>query len=163
MISQGSVEADTESTSPSEPMEYTGFELVSAWANGSIRPPAMADVMPFTLLPPQEGEVTLRARPEARFSNPMKTMHGGWIMTMLDTAMALAAQTTLAPGEACPSHETTTKFIRPILAESGEMKVIGRVLSRGQMVITLEGRVEDAGGRLHAHGTSTCLIVRSRP
>jgi acyl-coenzyme A thioesterase PaaI-like protein len=43
------------------------------------------------------------------------------------------------------------------------MHVIGHVVSRGRTVITLEGRVEDADGRLHAHGTSTCLIVRRKP
>ena len=84
-------------------------------------------------------------------------------MTMLDTVMALAAQTTLSPGETCPSHETTAKFVRPIFADSGEMHVTGHVVSRGRTVITLEGRIEDAEGRLHAHGTSTCLIVRGKP
>jgi uncharacterized protein (TIGR00369 family) len=77
--------------------------------------------------------------------------------------MALAAQTTLAAGEICPSHETSAKFVRPISIDSGVMHVIGHVVSRGRTVITLEGRVEDADGRLHAHGTSTCLIVRRKP
>ena len=54
-------------------------------------------------------------------------------------------------------------FVRPIFIDSGEMHAIGRVISRGRTVITLEGRIEDAEGRLHAHGTSTCLIVRGKP
>ena len=83
-------------------------------------------------------------------------------MTMLDTAMSLAAQTTLSPGEICPSHETSAKFVRPITAYSGEMRVIGLVVSRGRSVITLEGRIEDSQGRLHAHGNSTCLIVGAK-
>jgi acyl-coenzyme A thioesterase PaaI-like protein len=33
------------------------------------------------------------------------------------------------------------------------------VISRGRTVITVEGRIEDDGGKLYAHGTSTCLIV----
>ena len=84
-------------------------------------------------------------------------------MTMLDTAMALAAQTTLSPGEICPSHETSVKFVRPISIDSGVMHVVGHVVSRGRSVITLEGRIEDAEGRLHAHGTSTCLVVSRKP
>jgi uncharacterized protein (TIGR00369 family) len=123
----------------------------------------MAETFPFTLLPPEEGKVGLRAIPEPRFCNLTNTIHGGWIMTMLDTAMALAAQTTLAAGEISPSHETSAKFVRPISIDSGVMHVIGHVVSRGRTVITLEGRVEDADGRLHAHGTSTCVIVRRTP
>lgn len=146
----------------SELRGYSGLELVAGLAAGSIRPPPMAETLPFTLLPPEEGKVRLLATPEPRFCNLTNTVHGGWIMTMLDTAMALAAQTTLSPGETCPSHETTAKFVRPIFVDSGVMHVIGRVVSRGRTVITLEGRIEDAQGRLHAHGTSTCLVVSGR-
>lgn len=141
----------------------SGLEFVAGLANGSIPRPPMAETLPFTLLPPEEGRIRLLATPERRFCNLTNTVHGGWIMTMLDTVMALAAQTTLAPGEACPSHETTAKFVRPILADSGELQVSGHVISRGRTVITLEGRIEDAQGRLHAHGTSTCLVVGRRP
>ena len=147
----------------SESTGYSGLEFVERLADGSIRPPSMAETFPFTLIPPEEGKVALRAATEPRFRNLTKTVHGGWIMTMLDTAMALAAQTTLSPGETCPSHETSAKFVRPISIDSGVMHVIGRVVSRGRTVITLEGRIEDAEGRLHAHGTSTCLVVRRKP
>jgi uncharacterized protein (TIGR00369 family) len=141
----------------------SGLELVARLADGSIRRPPMAETLPFTLLPPEEGKVELRATPEPRFCNLTNTIHGGWIMTMLDSVMWLTALTTLAPGETCPSHETTAKFVRPIFAGSGEMRVIGQVVSRGRSVITLEGRIEDAQGRLHAHGTSTCLVVSRKP
>lgn len=137
----------------------SGLEFVARLAEGSVRRSPMADTLPFTLLAPEKGKVVLLATPEPRFGNLTNTVHGGWIMTMLDTAMALAAQTTLSPGEICPSHETTAKFVRPIFADSGEMRVTGHVVSRGRTVITLEGRIEDAQGRLHAHGTSTCLLV----
>jgi len=142
---------------------WSGLELVARLADGSIRRPPMAATLPFTLLPPEEGKVTLLATPEPRFCNLNNTVHGGWIMTMLDTVMALAAQTTLAPGETCPSHETTAKFVRPIFADSGEVRVSGHVVARGRSVITLEGRIEDAQGRLCAHGTSTCLVVGRKP
>jgi uncharacterized protein (TIGR00369 family) len=141
----------------------SGFELVAGLADGSIRRPSMAETLPFTLLAPEEGKVELMATPELRFCNLTNPVHGGWIMTMLDTAMSLAAQTTLSPGEICPSHETTAKFVRPVFADSGEMRVVGRVVSRSRTVITLEGRIEDSQGKLHAHGTSTCLIVRKQP
>jgi uncharacterized protein (TIGR00369 family) len=120
----------------------------------------MAETLPFSLLAPAEGEVELRAQPERRFLNLMNIIHGGWLMTMLDTAMGLAAQSVLAAGEVCPTHETSVKFVRPITVDSGELRVLGSVISRGRTVITLEGRIEDEAGKLYAHGSSTCLIVR---
>lgn len=137
----------------------SGLELVAGLADGSIHPPPMAETLPFTLLPPETGKVRLLAAPEPRFCNLTNTLHGGWIMTMLDTVMSLAAQTTLSAGENCPSHETAVKFVRPVFIDSDIMYVTGEVISRGRTVVTLEGRVEDAQNRLYAHGTSTCLIV----
>jgi uncharacterized protein (TIGR00369 family) len=141
---------------------YSGLELVAGLADGTISRPSMAETLPFTLLPPEEGKVRLVATPEARFYNLTNTIHGGWIMTMLDTAMSLAAQTTLSPGEGCPSHETTAKFVPPMSVASGAMHAIGQVVSRGRTIITLEGRIEDAEGRLYAHGTSTCVVASRR-
>ena len=155
--------APSATVSISELAGWSGLEFVARLADGSIRRPPMAETLPFALLPPEEGKVGLLATPEPRFCNLTNTVHAGWIMTMLDTAMALAAQTTLLPGETCLSHETTAKFVRPIFADSGEMHLIGHVVSRGRTVITLESRIQDAQGRLHAHGTSTCLIVGRKP
>jgi hypothetical protein len=54
------------------------------------------------------------------------------------------------------------KFVRPRFIDSGILQVTGHVVSRGRTVITLEGRI-NAQGRLHAHGTSTCLVVSRKP
>lgn len=155
-------EARSATVSISELAGCSGLELVARLADGSMRRPPMAETLPFTLLPPEEGKVGLVAIPEPRFCNLTNTVHGGWIMTMLDTAMSLAAQTTLSPGEACPSHETTAKFVRPMSVASGAMHVIGQVVSRGRTIITLEGKIEDTEGRLYAHGTSTCVVASRR-
>jgi uncharacterized protein (TIGR00369 family) len=141
----------------------SGLEFVARLADESIRRPPMAETLPFTLLLPEEGKAKLLATPEPRFLNLTNAVHGGWIITMLNTAMSLAAHAQLSPGETCPSHETTAKFVRPMFGASGVIRVLGRVVSRGRTVITLQGRIEDDEGRLHAHGTSTCLVVSRRP
>ena len=82
---------------------------------------------------------------------------------MLDTAMALAAHTLLQPEEWCPTHETAVKFIRPIVADCGELRISGRVVARSRMIITLEGKIESPTGKVHAHGTSSCVVsLRAR-
>jgi uncharacterized protein (TIGR00369 family) len=137
MTMNSPTEARSATVSISELAGCSGLELVKRLADGSVGRPPMAEMLPFTLLPPEEGKVGLLATPEPRFCNLTNTVHGGWIMTMLDTAMALAAQTTLSPSEACPSHETSAKFVRPISVGSGVMHVVGHVVSRGRTVITL--------------------------
>lgn len=156
----GIQESTGEPTRPAQIGLISGLEYVTMLSGGALPRPPMAEILPFTLLPPEEGNAELRAKPEQRFLNTMGTVHGGWIMTMLDTSMALAAHTTLSPGELCPSHETAVKFIRPIAFDCGELRITGDVISRGRTLVTLEGRIEGMQGKLYAYGTSTCLIIR---
>ncbi len=86
--------------------ELMGLEFVKLLAEGRLPRPPMAELLPFTLLPPQAGTARLKAFPENRFLNTLRTVHGGWSMTMLDTAMALAAHSVLEPAQWRPTHET---------------------------------------------------------
>jgi hypothetical protein len=45
----------------------SGLELIAKLADGSIRRPPMAEILPFTLLPPEEGKVGLLAARAALF------------------------------------------------------------------------------------------------
>ena len=153
-------EADKSQRSPGGLPQLTGLAIVERLADGNFNPPPMVKLLPFTLLRPEPGKIELQATPDERILNLTNTVHGGWIMMMLDTAMSLAALTTLEPDEVGPTHETSVKFVRPISADTGQLRVLGRVLSRGRSVITLEGTIEDTRERVMAHGTSTCLIVR---
>ncbi|MEO0501347.1 MAG: PaaI family thioesterase [Pseudomonadota bacterium] len=132
--------------------------------DGSLLMPPIFDVMPAKAHSWEEGVAEFRATPEPRFANPMGSTHGGWIMTMLDTAMAVAAHSTLAKGESYTSTDTSVRFVRPIPINGDELRVTGRVLSRGRKIITVEGRIETIetegdAGKLCATGTSSCMVL----
>jgi acyl-coenzyme A thioesterase PaaI-like protein len=74
-----------------DPGRLAGVEIVRAFADGRLPRRPMAETLPFPLLPPSMGRVELRAVPQTRFLNPMGTVHVGWAMTMLDSAMGLSA------------------------------------------------------------------------
>jgi uncharacterized protein (TIGR00369 family) len=161
MMTEGITRSDgayTATTSRKSDM-LTGLQIVDAIGTGRIAPPPMIGVIPVTLHAWSEGQVELRALPETRFYNHMGMVHGGWSMTVLDTVMGIAALTTLAAGESCPSLDTAVKFVRPISVQLGELRVFGTILSKGRSVITVDSRIEDEAGKLYAHGSSSCLIT----
>lgn len=83
-------------------------------------------------------------------------------MTILDSAMGCAIHSTLAAGEGYTSLETSVNFVRPITLETGRMRCEGKVLHRGGRVATAEGRlIAESTGKLLAHGTTTCLVMKS--
>ncbi|TMD96349.1 MAG: PaaI family thioesterase [Chloroflexi bacterium] len=93
--------------------------------------------------------------------NPIGVVHGGFAMTLLDSAMGCAIHSTLAAGERYTTLEVKSNFVRAITVDTGRVRCEGVVVHRGGTVATAEGRlIAIASGKLLAHGTTTCLIVR---
>jgi uncharacterized protein (TIGR00369 family) len=135
-----------------------GVEFLKGIAAGRYPMPPMSAVIPVAPIEVEVGRAVFRAVPEARFYNPIGSIHGGYAATLLDTAMGCAVHSTLKAGEGYTSLEIKVVFHKPITPETGELRIEGRILSRGARVGAAEGRITDAKGELLASGTTTCLI-----
>lgn len=139
----------------------TGLEFVRAIAEGRLPPPPIAETLGFTIISVEEGKVTFAGEPGEHLYNPIGVVHGGFAMTLLDSAMGCAVQTMLAVGEAYTSVETKVNFVRPITLTTGRVVCEGTLLHRGGTIATGEGRlIAEQGGKLLAHGTTTCLVFK---
>jgi uncharacterized protein (TIGR00369 family) len=87
-------------------------------------------------------------------------VHGGIALTLLDSALGCAIHTLLEAGVSYATLETKANFVRPITVDTGPIRCEGTVVHAGSRVATAEGRLTDAAGKLLAHGTTTCLILR---
>ena len=105
-----------------------------------------------------EGRVVVYLDPGEFHYNPLGTVHGGVLSTMLDTAAACSVHSTLPAGVAYTSLDLNVKFLRPVTVASGRLRCEGSVLSRGRRTALAEARLTDADGRLAAHATSSCLL-----
>ena len=91
----------------------------------------------------------------------MGVAHGGFVATLLDSALGCAINSLMPAGRSFTTLELTINYTRPLRRESGEVRCEARVLHAGNRVATAEGRVVDANGKLYAHGTTTCIIVET--
>ena len=135
-----------------------GASFLRGMIEGRHPGPPFADAMDFDLAEVEEGRVVFVGTPSPRFFNPLGTIHGGWTATILDSAMACAAHSTLKPGEGYTTLEMKLNYVRPVMPDSGSVRCEGRLIHRGNTVVTTEGRLVDARGKLLAHGTETCLV-----
>jgi uncharacterized protein (TIGR00369 family) len=138
-----------------------GLSFLRGIIEGRHPGPPFADAMDFDLAEADEGRVVFIGRPSPRFFNPLGTIHGGWTATILDSAMACAAHSTLKAGEGYTTLEMKLNYVRPVMPESDIVRCEGKLIHRGGSVITSEGRLVDARGRLLAHGTETCMVLRA--
>jgi uncharacterized protein (TIGR00369 family) len=127
---------------------------------GDFAPPTIAATMGFTLVEVEHGFAVFEGEPSARVLNPMGVVHGGWALTLIDSCCGCAGHTTLPAGVGYGTVETKVNFVRPIAPTNGKLRAEGRVLALGRTLITAEGKLIDSKGKLYAHGTSTCMIIR---
>jgi uncharacterized protein (TIGR00369 family) len=138
----------------------TGLELWRAIAAGELPAPPVARLLGFDEIESvEEGRVVFRMPPAEEHLNPLGTVHGGVLTTLLDSAMGCAVHTTLPAGTMYTTLELKVNFVRPALAGGATLRAVGTVVHRGSTVALAEAQITDGeSGKLIAHATSTCLI-----
>jgi uncharacterized protein (TIGR00369 family) len=106
---------------------------------------------------PERGTIHVEFEAREEFLNPIGTVQGGILTAMLDDTMGPAAAALLGGDTFCHTLELKTSFLRP--ARPGKLYGEGRVVHRGRDVVFLEGRLEDADGRLIATASATTRII----
>jgi acyl-CoA thioesterase len=86
-------------------------------------------------------------------------VHGGVVMTALDTACGLAVMT-VNPGKNQVTMELKVNFLEPLTDRS--FHTVGRVIRNGRTAMVAEGEVKDSKGVLCAKGIGTWLILPIR-
>jgi uncharacterized protein (TIGR00369 family) len=145
----------------SEVLSQPGIEFLKGMAAGRYPTPPMSAVIPIAPVEFEVGRAVFRAVPDERFYNPIGSIHGGYASMLLDTVMGCAVHSTLKAGEGYATLEIKIAFHKAIKHDTGELRVEGKIISRGARVGSAEGRVTDAMGELMASGTTTCLIFNA--
>lgn len=136
-----------------------GIDYMKEMIAGRIAPPPIMRLMGFRLKEVGEGLAVFECEPGEQHYNPIGVVHGGLAMTLLDSAMGCCVHTRLPAGVGYTTLEAKVNLVRAITAKTGAIRATGKVIHFGGKTATAEGRLEDASGKLYAHGTTTCIIL----
>jgi uncharacterized protein (TIGR00369 family) len=136
----------------------TGLEYIQALIDGSIPPPPIVNLMNMTAVAAEVGRVTFTCEPNESHYNPIGTVHGGLVCTLLDSVAGCAVQTTLPAGQGYTSLEIKVNYLRPVLATTGTLTAVGVVTKPGRRAAFADCTVTDSQGRLVATASSTLLV-----
>jgi uncharacterized protein (TIGR00369 family) len=137
----------------------SGLELMQLMTSGELPPPPIAETLDFRLVEVDRGRVVFECEPAEFHYNPIGVVHAGLAMTLMDSAMGCAFVTTLDEPVGWTTLEVKSNFTRALTKDTGTVRCVGTVVHPGRTVATTEARLEDAQGRLCAHGTSTILVL----
>jgi uncharacterized protein (TIGR00369 family) len=144
---------------PAEARRMSGREHLQAMLDGRLPTPPIMKTLSFSLTEIGDGFAAFEGDTGPHLLNPLGIVHGGWAMTLIDSAAGCAAHTLIPAGGSYATIETKANFSRPIAADTGRVRAEGRAVGRGRRIISCEARVVDAKGRLLAHGTSTLMVL----
>jgi uncharacterized protein (TIGR00369 family) len=108
------------------------------------------------------------ANGEARLSMPFRlclangggVMHGGALVTLADTAVAMAIKSILPPGTIFATTELETRFLAPVL--EGTVTALARVRGPQGRIFHGEAEVRDAADTVVARFHSVFRIARGQ-
>jgi uncharacterized protein (TIGR00369 family) len=146
---------------PADVAEMTGLEMLQAMIAGRLPAPPIAQTLSFWLVEVGEGKCVFEGETGPHLLNPLGGVHGGWALTLIDTASGCAAHTLLPAGVGYATVETKANFTRPIKHDTGRIRAEGRVVGRGRQIMSAEARILDSSGRILSHGTSTLIVFGS--
>ena len=138
-------------------LAMAGVEHLQAMVDGAIPPPPIAVLMGFGVTEVEPGRVVFTCTPDESVYNPIGTVHGGLVCALLDSVCGCAVQSTLPRGQAYTSVEIKVSFLRAVHAGDA-LTAVGTVVKPGRRVAFSQGEVRDAGGKVVATATSTCLV-----
>ena len=95
------------------------------------------------------GRAVLEMELQPHHRNSWGVAHGGLLMTLLDSAMGLAAQQPSRPSPGMATVHMSSQFIQ---AATGRLVVSAQVVSQSLAMTFCEASVADAGGTICARG-----------
>jgi len=138
----------------------SGREYLERIMRGEVPPPPIARLLEIDVAEIGDGRATFEGTPGEQHYNPIGVVHGGYVATLLDSAMGCAVETLQSAGTGYTTLELKVNFTRPLSVDTGRVLAEGVVVHAGSRVATAEGRLFSARtGKLLAHGTSTLLIL----
>jgi uncharacterized protein (TIGR00369 family) len=142
--------------------DLSGLDMLRAMIAGDLPAPPIAEVLGFRLAEVDRGRALFEGAPGPHLLNPLGSVHGGYALTLIDSACGCAVHSELDAGIGYTTVETKVNFTRAIDPAGGPVACEGRVVSRGRQIATAEAYLRTGDGKLLAHGTSTLIILYPR-
>ncbi|MEU6081243.1 PaaI family thioesterase [Streptomyces sp. NPDC047108] len=146
-------------TSYADAGSRSGLELARMSLDGRLPSAPICSTLGFRLVEVEEGRAVFEGTPGEHLFNPMGTVHGGFMATLLDSALGTAVLSALPTGRAYTTVQLGVHLVRPVLGTTPALRCEGTAVHVGRTTATAEARiVGTADGKLYAHGTTTCAV-----
>jgi uncharacterized protein (TIGR00369 family) len=141
------------------PKTMTGLQFLQAMCEGKIPPASISETIPMQPYEVTSGTVRFNVTADHRHLNPLGGVHGGFAATVLDSVTGCAVHSMLEAGVGYGTIDLNIKMCRPI-PQNKQLQAFGSVINISKNLGISEGKITDEEGKIYAHATATCMIIR---
>ena len=143
---------------PEQVAGLTGMQVFEKMFSGELPYPPIGETLDFLPVEVEHGRAVFQGQPMFRHYNPLGTVHGGWIASLLDSCVGCAVHSTLPAGKAYTTAELKINYVRAVTTKTPVLRAIGTTIHVGGRMATADGRLVGPDGKLYAHASTTCFI-----
>lgn len=133
-------------------------DYLEGWAEGRYPPPPICELINMELVEVTPGRAVFTATPAEYHYNPIGTVHGGVLSTLIDSACGIACMSLLPHGTRWTTVGLNISFLRSVTEATGRIRCEGAAVHSGRKMVVTDAVVTAGAGEQLASGRATCMV-----
>lgn len=138
----------------------SGLDYLRGIGSGEVPPPPIALLLGMEAPHVEPGRAVFELPVGEHLYNPIGSVHGGVLATLLDSALGCAVHSVLPAGVGYTTVDLSVTYLRPVTRDTGRLRCEAETIHVGTKIATARAQIVDPAGRVCATATTTCLILR---
>jgi uncharacterized protein (TIGR00369 family) len=140
----------------------SGLQILQAQIDGDLPRPPIHYLTGLRPTEVRQGEAVFALPCHEWLCSPLRTVEGGVIAMLADSALVSAIQTTVPAGTAVAAIDLKVNFLRPVAPDGRDLHAHGRVRHSGRAISIAEAGVVNADGKAVAIATGSAMLLPGR-
>lgn len=147
---------------PAQLVGKSGLEVMHAMMNGQLPYAEFARHLTFYAIAARQGSAVFQGTPQREYLNPMGTIHGGWMTSILDSALGCAVLSSLPPGQVYTTAGLETRYVKALTLDVRRVRAEATVTRIEGRTALAEANLVGPDGTLYAKATTECRLFDMR-
>lgn len=141
----------------------SGAEILERQLRGELPSPPISHLTGVRPVEVGNGDSTLVLPCTEWLTSPLRTIQGGVIAMLADTAMLIAVSTTMEAGTALAGLDLKINYLRPALPDGRDLTARASVVHSGRQLAIARAAIENADAKPVALATGSAMYLPGRP
>ncbi|WP_435278027.1 hotdog fold thioesterase [Rhodococcus yananensis] len=137
----------------------SGLDIVAGIADGSIPRGPLAGVLGMRVDAAARGTIEGALAPAEWTANPIGSIQGGVLVSIVDVASSLAAQTLTAPGQEYRTLQLTVDYLRSPAVPGPDVLVRSKVTRAGRRLASVDTALTAADGTVFVRASTSVQLM----